>query len=126
MRITTKNGAPIVSREDYVDATYALTNPAAAVPTVALNGKIRGRGHSTWGQPKNPYKVQFSNDAAYAAMIQFGSDVKPALGRPGLADGGMPANDLEEDDVWAIITYLRNQKAHEAHELPHEEAAEHK
>jgi cytochrome c oxidase cbb3-type subunit 2 len=65
-------------------------------------------------------------DAAYAAMIQFGSDVKPSLGRPGLADGGMPANDLDEDDVWSIIAYLRNQKAHEAHELPHEEAAEHK
>jgi cytochrome c oxidase cbb3-type subunit 2 len=65
-------------------------------------------------------------DAAYAAMIQFGSDVKPALGRPGLADGGMPANDLDEDDVWSVIAYLRNQKAHEAHETPAEEAAEHK
>ncbi|HEX9053072.1 MAG TPA: cbb3-type cytochrome c oxidase subunit II [Anaeromyxobacter sp.] len=65
-------------------------------------------------------------DAAYAAMIQFGSDVKPALGRPGLADGGMPANDLDEDDVWAIIAYLRSQKAHEVHEAPREEAVEHK
>jgi len=68
LRITTKDGAPIDSREIYVDATYVLTNPAAAVPDVALNGKIRGRGHSTWGQPKNPYKVQFSNDASYAAI----------------------------------------------------------
>ena len=68
LRITTKDGAPIVSKEVYVDATYVLTNPAAAVPDVALNGKIRGRGHSTWGQPKNPYKVQFANDASYAAI----------------------------------------------------------
>jgi hypothetical protein len=68
LRITTKNGAAIDSREVYVDATYLLTNPAAAVPGAALNGKIRGRGHSTWGQPKNPYKVQFSNDASYAAI----------------------------------------------------------
>jgi len=68
VRITTKNGAPIDSKEVYVDATYVLTNPAAAVPDMALNGKIRGRGHSTWGQPKNPYKVQFSNDARYAAI----------------------------------------------------------
>jgi hypothetical protein len=66
--ITTRNGAPIASKEVYVDATYSLTNPAAPVPTVALNGKIRGRGHSTWGQPKNPYKVQFSNDANYAKI----------------------------------------------------------
>ena len=66
--ITTRDGVPIESREVYVDATYVLTNPAAAVPTVTLNGRIRGRGHSTWGQPKNPYKVQFTNDAAYAAI----------------------------------------------------------
>ncbi len=68
LRIATKDGVPIVSKEEYVDATYELTNPAAAVPTVTLNGKIRGRGHSTWGQPKNPYKVQFSNDTKYAAI----------------------------------------------------------
>jgi len=68
LRITTKNGAAIESKEVYVDATFLLTNPAAAVPAAALNGKIRGRGHSTWGQPKNPYKVQFSNDASYAAI----------------------------------------------------------
>jgi cytochrome c oxidase cbb3-type subunit 2 len=65
-------------------------------------------------------------DAAYAAMIQFGSDVKPTLGRAGLADGGMPSNDLEEDDVWAIVAWIREQKAHEARETPAEEAAEHK
>jgi hypothetical protein len=68
LRITTKDGVPIESKEVYVDATYLLTNPAAATPIVALNGKIRGRGHSTWGQPKNPYKIQFSNDASYAAI----------------------------------------------------------
>jgi hypothetical protein len=68
LQITTKDGVAIVSREEYVDATYVLTNPAAAVPVVKLNGKIRGRGHSTWGQPKNPYKVQFSKDASYAAI----------------------------------------------------------
>ena len=66
--IATKGGAPIVSREEYVDATYVLTDPLGATSTVTLKGKIRGRGHSTWGLPKNPYKVQFSNDAAYAAI----------------------------------------------------------
>jgi len=66
------------------------------------------------------------SDAAYVAMIQFGSDVKPALGRPGLADGGMPANDLEEDDTWAIVSWLRDTKAHEKREAPEHEAAEHK
>ena len=66
------------------------------------------------------------SDAAYAAMIQFGSDVKPALGRPGLAEGGMPANDLDEDDVWAIVTWLRDVKAHEKRETPAHESGEHR
>ena len=68
LRITTKDAAPIDTKVIYVDATFVLTNPVAAVPEARLNGKIRGRGNSTWGQPKNPYKVQFSNDASYAAI----------------------------------------------------------
>jgi hypothetical protein len=68
LRITTKDGAPITSKEVYIDAAYVLTNPAAAVPEVALNGRIRGRGHSTWGLPKNPYKVQFTDDVSYGAI----------------------------------------------------------
>jgi hypothetical protein len=71
LRITTRNGAPIESKEVYIDATYVLTNPAAAVPDVALNGRIRGRGNSTWGQPKNPYKVQFTEDSSYAAITDI-------------------------------------------------------
>jgi hypothetical protein len=35
---------------------------------VILNGKIRGRGNYTWQLAKKPYKVQFANDASYAAI----------------------------------------------------------
>lgn len=68
LRIATRDAAPIETKVTYVDATFVLTNPVAAIPEVTLNGKIRGRGNSTWGQPKNPYKVQFSNDASYAGI----------------------------------------------------------
>lgn len=68
LRITTKNGAAIASKEVYVEATFVLTNPAAAAPDASLAGKIRGRGNMTWVQPKKPYKVQFANDAAYKAL----------------------------------------------------------
>jgi hypothetical protein len=71
LRIATKDAAPIVSKEDYVDATFTLVVPVVSEEPVALNGKIRGRGQSTWGQPKNPYKVQFKNDANYAALPDF-------------------------------------------------------
>lgn len=68
LRISTRDAAPIVSKEVYVDATYLLFNPQLSGQDVTLNGKIRGRGNSTWGQPKNPYKVQLTNDAQYAAI----------------------------------------------------------
>ncbi|HEY6004119.1 MAG TPA: cbb3-type cytochrome c oxidase subunit II [Anaeromyxobacter sp.] len=66
-------------------------------------------------------------DAAYFALIKSGSEAKAALGRPGLVDGGMQAfgADLSDDDVWAIVSWLRNQKAHEATESPRHEAGEH-
>jgi cytochrome c oxidase cbb3-type subunit 2 len=67
------------------------------------------------------------SDAAYFAMIKGGSAVKPALGRSGVPDGGMQAYgaDLSDEDIWAIVSWLRNQKAHEASERPEHEAAEH-
>jgi len=68
LRIATKAGAPIDSTYVYVDATFLLTNPALSDEPVALNGQIRGRGHSTWGQPKNPYRVKFADDTALAAL----------------------------------------------------------
>jgi cytochrome c oxidase cbb3-type subunit 2 len=57
-------------------------------------------------------------DAAYFALIEGGSDVKPALGRPGLKDGGMTAfgGQLSKDDIWAIVTWLRAKQAHEKEE----------
>jgi len=54
-------------------------------------------------------------DAAYFAIIKDGSDVKPALGRPGAKDGGMTAfgGQLSADDIWSIVAWLRAHKAHE-------------
>lgn len=57
-------------------------------------------------------------DAAYFAIIAQGSDVKAALGRPGLPDGGMTpfGAQLSKDDTWSIVTWLRAKKAHEQEE----------
>jgi cytochrome c oxidase cbb3-type subunit 2 len=57
-------------------------------------------------------------DAAYFALIKSGSDAKKAFGRPGVADGGMQAfgGDLSDDEIWSIVTWLRQKKAHEAAE----------
>lgn len=95
--IETRNSAPITSKEVYVDAVFRLSRLAQPDQVDVVNGRIRGRGNSTWGQPKNPYKVQFSNDASYARV----ADVL-----------GMPRN-----RNWALLadyfdrSLLRNQVA---------------
>ncbi len=68
LRITTTDAVPIVSKEIYIDATFALTNPMVSNDPVLLNGQIRGRGHTTWGQPKNPYHIKLVEDENYAAL----------------------------------------------------------
>ncbi len=66
------------------------------------------------------------SDAAYFAMIKGGSDVKKALKRPGVEAGGMQgfAADLSDEEIWAIVSWLRSQKAHEAQETVEDDARE--
>ena len=54
LRIDTRNAAPIVSKEIYVDATFVLTDPMSEGAPIELKGKVRGRGHATWGSPRIP------------------------------------------------------------------------
>lgn len=66
-------------------------------------------------------------DGAYFAIISGGSDAKPALGRQGLESGGMQAfgGQIPNDDIWAVISWIRAQQAHERKEPPAAEKAEH-
>jgi cytochrome c oxidase cbb3-type subunit 2 len=68
-------------------------------------------------------------DGAYFAIIEGGSDAKPVGGRKGDPGGGMTAfgSQLKKEEIWSIISWLRNQKAHEAaegHEMPKGEKGE--
>lgn len=64
--VTTVGGAPILDRENYVDATVAIYGgkqaPAFSIPPVAT--QIRGRGNSTWGAPKKPYRLKLATSAS--------------------------------------------------------------
>jgi hypothetical protein len=55
--IATEGGAPITSREDYVNGSMALDGVTRAI-------EIRGRGNSTWTWAKKPYKIKLAEDAA--------------------------------------------------------------
>jgi len=57
LTITTEGGAPITSRDDYVNGSMLLDGVQRAI-------EIRGRGNSTWTWPKKPYKIKLAEDAA--------------------------------------------------------------
>ena len=63
VRLTTQNKQAITSKEDYVTGTFSLEEKNENneyVSTISRLGmKIRGRGNSTWGLPKKPYKIKF-------------------------------------------------------------------
>ncbi len=60
--IDTVDSAPIVSKETYIDANLKIQGNETynSSTTKLYNGltEIRGRGNSTWGQPKKPYRLK--------------------------------------------------------------------
>ena len=72
IEISTENGAPIVSKEDYVNASISVKGTSnGEYDLTSLEGKIKGRGNSTWGQPKKPFKIKFDKKQSL-----FGSSYK--------------------------------------------------
>lgn len=69
--LTTDGGAAITSKEDYVGGTINIVNKDEFFPGVRnFNApmKIRGRGNSTWGMPKKPYKIKLEEKACLFDM----------------------------------------------------------
>ena len=72
--IETENHAPIVSKTEYLNATYWL-DPMGAEDISALGSKaqplamqIRGRGHSSWKGAKKTYKIKLDKKTAVMGM----------------------------------------------------------
>jgi len=63
--IETENSAVITSKEDYLNMTFALTDPDNPKNNILKNGMndlIRGRGHDSWTNPnakKKSYRIKF-------------------------------------------------------------------
>lgn len=90
--VNTEN-APIISKDEYVMGTSMIYGGLNFQDTETSSMKIRGRGNSTWANPKKPYQIEF--------------DVKtPVLGMP-------------EDRRWVLLaeysdkSLLRNKLAFE-------------
>ena len=70
--IDTENGVEITSKEEYVNAVVTVRGAAdEEVNITEVAAEIKGRGNSTWGMAKKPYRLKFNK------KIQFmGNEAK--------------------------------------------------
>ncbi len=69
LALTTEGGAPIVSRDVYLNGTVAIDpRDGLAAPFAPVTMKIKGRGNSTWEMPKKPYKMKLTEGAGPLGM----------------------------------------------------------
>jgi hypothetical protein len=69
LRITTDNGAPIVSKEVYITGQMSLVSAVAGEAAVNGGLQIRGRGNSTWDiMPKKPYRLKLTDKQSLLGM----------------------------------------------------------
>ena len=67
VHITTENGKRIESKQDWVRATFRFDDPAGFYSdtlSMTVEGRIRGRGNTTWGMPKKPYRIKLDGKHA--------------------------------------------------------------
>lgn len=58
--ITTAGGADVVSKEDYLPGALKVVGSAGTPGLYDGPIEIRGRGNSTWGLPKKPYRIKLT------------------------------------------------------------------
>ena len=66
VHITTEGGKPIDSKQNYVNATFRFEDPSRFYTdeeSLELTGRIKGRGNTTWGMPKRPYRIKLDEKA---------------------------------------------------------------
>jgi len=62
------NGQPINSKDTYVDGEIKITGGLDGKLLYDGVMKIKGRGNSTWGMPKKPYRIKLDEKAALLEM----------------------------------------------------------
>lgn len=63
--LNTGNNAPITSKEVYVEGSSATILNTDGQVDYYGGMKVKGRGNSTWGQPKKPYKMKFDKKQSF-------------------------------------------------------------
>ncbi len=73
MYITTHDSVPVISKDEYVDATYwidPMGNDAAAVgsPLLQYPLQIKGHGNTSWYRVKKPYRIKLTEKTPLFGM----------------------------------------------------------
>ena len=74
IKIDTKDGAPILSKEDWTNIDFfALSDPDHPEYDILRTGlpqadRIRGRGNTSWNYPKKPYRMRFREDVSFFGL----------------------------------------------------------
>ncbi|MCZ7629429.1 MAG: CotH kinase family protein [Microthrixaceae bacterium] len=68
VRIDTAGGAPIVSKDDYLNAQLAIDPNGSGHPAFNASMRVKGRGNTTWAFPKKPYKIKLDSKASIFGM----------------------------------------------------------
>jgi hypothetical protein len=66
--IATDGGVPIESKDDYVEGTVSLDGGRYNDNLSQVIMKIRGRGNSTWGNPKKPFQMKLDDKMEFLDM----------------------------------------------------------
>lgn len=69
--ITTQGGTPIQDKENYVASVVKIEDPSQLYTNgenFSASAGVRGRGNSTWGMPKKPYKIKLDEKARLLGM----------------------------------------------------------
>ncbi|PZX58203.1 CotH kinase family protein [Algoriphagus chordae] len=60
VKIKTSSGASITSKEDYLEGSVSFEGQSK-YDDLTSTGKFKGRGNTTWGLPKKPYKIKLDS-----------------------------------------------------------------
>lgn len=68
--LKTTGGVDITSKEEYLTGTISISDPDGTYGEKSYEGtmRIKGRGNSTWGNPKKPYRIKLDQKASLLGM----------------------------------------------------------
>lgn len=66
--VDTEDHQPVVSKDEYLDAHVEIDPNGSAFDAFSAPTRIKGRGNTTWGLPKKPYKLKLDDKASLFGM----------------------------------------------------------